>query len=349
MKPNFTFKIKFFLLVISSIPFTGCSGVGNPVTETELVMGTTCSVTLYRHSGSEIFHRVFDRIKEIDRKMAVQKEESEVSEINREAGVRAVSVSEDTFRVVERAVEISRVSGGAFDITVGPLVQLWGIGTERAGVPEEEEIKALLPVVDYRKIQLNREELSVFLEERGMALDLGAIAKGFAVDEAVEVLGRNGVERGIINLGGNIYAYGEKPEGKPWRIGVQNPEGKPGTYIGILEVINKTMATSGVYERYFIRDNTRYHHILDPETGYPVRNGLESVTVLAEDSMDADALSTAVFCLGLQAGMELVERSDGTEAVFITDDKTVILSSGLQGRFELTDRDFVIGRTQIPE
>jgi thiamine biosynthesis lipoprotein len=234
------------------------------------------------------------------------------------------------------------MSGGAFDPTVGPLVKLWGIGGDDPRLPGEEEIAGALALVDYRDLVIDREAGTAFLRRPGQALDLGAIAKGYAADEAVLAAKKARVRRALIDLGGNVFAWGERQKGEAWRIGVQDPRKERGVSLGTLRVKNKSIVTSGVYERYFEEGGKRYHHILSTEDGYPVENGLLAVTVVADSSIEADALSTAVFALGYEKGRALVETRPGTEAIFVFDDSRVILSSGIGEFFSLTGGDYRI-------
>jgi thiamine biosynthesis lipoprotein len=332
----------FSALLLLSLVFTvtGCGGEDQKYVETRFLLGTTCNITIFGGDPDTAFGRVFERIEEIESLMSVNIEISEVSRVNAMAGKRPVEVSEDTLYVVQRALEVSRLSDGAFDITVGPLVSLWGIGTEGARVPSESEIEDLLSLVDYRKVAVDEDERTVFLEETGMRIDLGGVAKGFAADEAVRILESLGVSRGIIDFGGNIEVFGEKPGREPWRIGIQKPDSDRGSYVGIAEVGEVAVVSSGTYERFFIEEGTRYHHILDPSTGYPVRNRLESVSVIHPSSTEADALSTAAFSLGMEKGLDLIERLEDAEGIFLTEDRRAILTRGLEDSFEMTHSDY---------
>lgn len=286
--------------------------------------------------------RAFSRIRQIEDRMTVNRSESEVESVNRAAGLHAVRVSPDTMEVLQAGLEFSRLGDGAFDITVGPLVKLWGIGTEKARVPSPEEIREALGHVGYRSLKLDASSAEAFLLSRSMRLDLGAIAKGYAADEAARILRFEGVKTALINLGGNILTMGKKPDGSPWRIGIQNPEDPRGTYLGIVTSAETSVVTSGVYERFFERDGVRYHHILDTRTGFPVSNGLTSVSIVTAHSMRADGFSTLLFALGLEKGMELALRTPDIQAIFIDDRRSVYLTPGLRGSFELTDSRFTI-------
>jgi thiamine biosynthesis lipoprotein len=251
-----------------------------------------------------------------------------------------VQVHDDVFAVIERAVYYAGISDGAFDPTVGPLVSLWGIGGENPRLPGQEEIDAVLPLINWRDIELNREERTVFLKRPGMVLDLGAIAKGYAADEVAAIISKARLPRAIVDLGGNILTYGTKKDKSLWRVGIQDPAESRGAYIGIVEVGEKTVVTSGVYERYFEADGVRYHHIFSPALGYPARNDLLSVTVIAGTSIDADALSTAAFVLGYEKGRALLESLAGIEGIFVFEDQSIRITAG--ANFILTDERYRI-------
>jgi thiamine biosynthesis lipoprotein len=311
-------------------------------------MGTVCAVNLYEGGSRKIYAAVFSRLRELDGMMnaragavpeeagAANSPESDLGRINRNAGREPVKVPENLIVVLERALYYAELSGGAFDPTVGPLVKLWGIGDEGARVPGKDEIQAALDLVNWRDVQVDREKGTVFLRKPGMALDLGAIAKGYAADEAAALIKNSGPRRGIIDLGGNILAFGERQGNKPWRIGVQDPGQERGGYMGILLVQDKSVVTSGVYERYFEAEGRRYHHILSTQDGYPVDKGLLSVTIIADYSIDADGLSTTVFALGYEKGRALIESLPGAEAIFVFADKSVRGTPGALEIFSLS-------------
>lgn len=340
-------RIIAVLFVIVSIFFiaSGCKAnineVNNePVSKTEFVLGTVVTIKIYDNASDEVFNQAFAKLREIEKKMTINADDSEVIAINSNAGKDFVKVSDDTFNVIKSGKYFSKLSGGRFDISIGPLVKLWNIGTEYAKVPVEQEITSKKALVDYDNVILNESEKSVMMKEKGMLLDLGGIAKGYGADEVVGILKENDVKHAIINLGGNVFAYGNKQDGTPWRVGVQNPYSSRGEYLGIVQVSNKTVVTSGVYERYFEEDGKRYHHILDPDTGYPVENNLVGISIIASSSIDADSLSTAVFALGLDKGIELIEKLENIDAVFVTNDSEVYITSGFKDNFELTDSKF---------
>lgn len=309
----------------------GCRPPGNePITETQLLLGTTISVTVYEPAEDAV-KAVFARVQEIEEKMSTTEEDydtTELLQVNRGADEAPVVVSEDTFFVIEAAKEYSEVTLGAFDLSIWPLVRLWGFGTADAGVPSVDAIEEAASRVDHESVRLDPANNSVSFAMEDMGIDVGGIAKGYAADEARRILKEHGVERALLDFGGNILTIGEKPDGTPWRIGVQGPDSRRGQFLGIVETGPMAVVTSGDYERFFEVDGVRYHHLIDPDTGYPAQNGLRSVTILAEDSIDADALSTAAFVLGVEDGARLIESLPTVEAAFVTDD-TVYLTSGI--------------------
>jgi thiamine biosynthesis lipoprotein len=324
---------------------TACSSPPARQTETELLLGTTINVTTYGDAPQRVFDRIFSRVLEIEQRMSTSEDDydtTEIMRVNDAAGREAVRVSDDTFQVVREAIRYSEMTDGAFDVSVGPLVTLWGIGTEWAAVPEEEQIDAALAAIDYRDVTLDPATRSIYLENPGMGIDVGGIAKGFAADEAERILRDEGIESALLDFGGNILTLGTKPDGSAWRIGVQVPDASRGAYLGIAEVVDRTVVTSGTYERYFEEDGIRYHHILDTDTGYPVRNELDSVTIITQGSTKADALSTAIFAMGLENGRTFVENLPDAEALFVTADKRVHMTSGMDDYFELTNEEFAL-------
>ena len=332
-------KLKLLFFVLLPV-FLSCS---QPVlSRAEFALGTVCSITLYDKARESVFNDVFTRIREIDNLMSVNIPASDVSRINAAAGIKPVQVHEDVFKVIERAVYYAEISGGAFDPSIGPLVTLWGINSENPRIPSQEEIEDILFLIDFRDIELDANTRSVFLKRRGMSLDPGAIAKGYAADEAAAIIKNAGLKRAIIDLGGNIVILGRNKDARPWRVGIQNPLEKRGVYLGILqltsEVLEQTVVTSGVYERAFEADGKSYHHIFSPSDGYPAENELYSVTIIARNSMNADALSTAAFALGLEKGRELIDSLPDTEAVFILKDKSIVKTNGAD--FSITDNSF---------
>nr|WP_321304871.1 FAD:protein FMN transferase [uncultured Sphaerochaeta sp.] len=342
------YRIPFLLIVLIGISllFVSCDKPApEPESQSFLMLGTVCKITIYDHPSDEAFSAAFDRIREIENHMSLHTDSSEIALVNANAGKDAVQVSPDTFAVIEKALEIARQSGGAFDPTIAPLVQAWDIGGENARRPPDEEIATLLPLVDYTKVELNAEAYEVYLPEEGMALDLGGIAKGYAADEVKQILLDHGVNKAIVNLGGNVLTLGRKPDESLWRIGIQDPNDGRGAYVMIVELEDTSLVTSGPYERFLEFEGETYHHILDTKTGFPVESDFTSVSIITQSSFLADALSTSVYALGYEKGMDLINSLDGVQAVFLTDDREVILSekaSDGELGYSLTDETYRI-------
>lgn len=295
-------------------------------------LGTLNEVRIYGAADRRLLNKAVGRVEEIDGRMSAFRMSGDIAALSRGAGRAPVTVHPDTFRLLRTAKDFGELSGGAFDITIRPLVELWGIGRKPGFIPERREIDRAARLVDFRDLTLEEAGRTACLKRPGQKADLGGIAKGYAADEVRRILADGGVKSALINLGGNIVAVGTRQDGAPWRIGVQNPAAVRGEFLGTLPAADQTIVTSGSNERFFIRDGVRYHHILDPRTGAPAQSGLLSVTVIAPDSMEADALSTAVFVLGIEKGTELLEKRKA-EAVFATADGRIYLTKGLVRSF----------------
>ncbi len=337
-------KIKLLLLLLITVFTIISCNTSNvePYSETSFSMGTVCSITLYEKNIDFNFDEAFAVIDGIENRMSPVIIDSELYNINSNAAVEPVKVSEDTYFVIKEGVKYAVFTNNRFDITIGPLVNLWGIGTDKQRVPDPDLINLVLPLIGSKYIKLDDETSSVYLENKNMLLELGGIAKGYAADIVRDFLIKKGFTKGIINLGGNVLTFGSKAEGTPWKIGIQNPVDSRGNYIGTLEIGESAVVTSGIYERYFEKEGKRYHHILDPYSGYPVENNLLSISIVTPSGIKADAWSTLIFLSGLSLGMELLESEDAMEGIFITKDKKIYLSSGLKDSFELISDDFVL-------
>lgn len=241
----------------------------------------------------------------------------------------------------------SEETNEAFNMTIGAVTQLWRIGFDDARKPEQSEIDNALQHIDYKKVEFNDKDKTVYLQEKGMIIDLGAIAKGYIADEAVKVLKDNGVTAAIVDLGGNVFVLGHSPRGndEPWTIGIQDPNQARGTVVGTIKESNKTVVTSGIYERYLEVDGKKYHHLFDSRTGYPFDNDIAGISIVTNKSIDGDALSTSAYAMGTKAGLEFVEGlGDGTEAIFVTKDDKVYLTKGLEDNFEIgADSGYTLG------
>lgn len=304
------------------------------------VFGTIVQLKVYGENAERAVDEAVDRLSEIDDKLSVFKEYSEISDINMRAGIKAQRVSQDTYFLLKKSVEYSKILEGAFDPTIRPLVDLWGIGTNKEGIPEKEDIEEKIKLVNYNDMIFSDKETSVMLKQKQQHIDLGGIAKGYAADEVRNIFMRNKIESAIIDLGGNIFVLGSKPNGQPWNVGIQDPLRARGEFIGIINAENKSIVTSGNYEKYFIKDGKKFHHIIDPRTGYPSESDIISVTVFSDNSIDGDGLSTGLYIIGIDKAMKLIESMKGIEAIFITEDKKIYMTSGINNNFKLVSQKY---------
>ncbi|WP_099190800.1 FAD:protein FMN transferase [Tepidibacter mesophilus] len=339
-------KIILFVLSISLLlGITGCSKKEiDPVSRETFALGTIIDFKIYdkdQDKSNEVIDKCIQRIKDIEQKMSTNIEDSEIVIVNKNAGKQSVKVSDETMYVAKKAFEYSNITNGRFNLTVYPLVSIWGIGTENARVPSQREIDQAISNIDYNDIVFDEAKNTIYLKRENQGIDLGAIAKGYVGDEIKKIFIENDIKSAFVNLGGNVMAYETKVDGSKWRIGIQNPLDTRGEYLGVVSVENKSIVTSGNYERYFEKDGKRYHHILDAKTGYPADNELIGTSIITESGIDADALSTSVYLMGLDEGRKLIESLDRVEAIFVTKDKKVYTTSGLKNIFELTNDEFI--------
>ncbi len=257
------------------------------LTSTQIIMGTTIEISIYP-SDEKALEEAFNEIKKVDKLMSTYKEDSEVSSLNRQG---EMEVSSETLEVIKKALEFSRITKGAFDITCKPLINLWKKARKEMKVPGEEEINKALSLVGYEKIILKGNLVS--FKEKGMQIDLGGIAKGYAVDKAIEVLKKKGIKRALVNAGGDLYALGESPKRGKWQIGIQDPRNQDKIFL-VIKIKDKGVATSGDYRRYFTIEGKRYSHIVNPKTGQTVEDVPRSVPIVAPEATTADALDTGV-------------------------------------------------------
>lgn len=339
-------RLSIYLLLIFSLAILGSCSKNNkviePLSKSEVLMGTVVTISLYDSKDEAILDKVFNKVKEFEAILSINENGTLVDEINDEAGIKPVKVDDDTYNIVKKSLEYSKLSNGLFDISVGPIVKLWNIGLPEARVPSQEEITEKLPLIGYNDIEIDDTNKTVFLKRKGMMIDLGGIAKGYTADVISDMLTEEGVKSAIINLGGNVFAHGKKINGDDWKIGIQDPFTERGGIVGTITTSNKSVVTSGIYERYYEENGVKYHHILNPSTGYPYDNEIAGITIVSDKSTDGDALSTSVFAMGVEEGMNFVNTLDSIDAIFITKDYKVYITDGLKSIFTLTNSDFTL-------
>ena len=318
-------KLVFYFLTLFLFFILSCS---NEKPRYEQLLGTICVVNLFEDGNDAVYDEIFARLREIEQEFSLDKRHSDLYRINTRAFVEPVTVGEDVFHVLETSLQLSEITDGAFDVTVEPLVSLWNINSGMPHVASKEELNEILPLVGYKNIVLNPENRSVRFLKEGMGLDFGGIAKGFAADEVVKICEKHYIRRAVIDLGGNIYVYGLKANGKDWNVGIKNPEYPDSVPLLKVSLPQCSVVTSGIYERYFDAGTERYHHILSPFTGKPVDNELSSVTVICRNSMLADGLTTAFFVLGERKSRDLLPKISSSfkvkvNAVFVKKNREI--------------------------
>src|SRR6056297_1988832 len=349
---RFLVAIIILIIIIGGMYFIGNNNPGNrnntiepngdvnnkvEVTKTdgsEFLMDTLVRLRIHDEQPQQILDETFNKLRYLENIFSKTITESDVSKINSNAGQKAVEVSDDTYKLLEEFYQFAEKTNGVFDPTIGPLVSLWGIGTEDQQVPTEEEIQNTLKKVDYRKLEL-RDDNKVFLKEEGMSIDLGAIAKGFAADYVLNYFNEKDVDSAFINMGGNVSVHRDKTDDTLWSIGIQDPDQTRGSIIAAVEGEDMSVVTSGNYERYFTKDGIRYHHILNPETGYPAREGIISSTVISNNSSYADALSTSFYILGIEKSFEIAKSMEDINIVLVTKNDKVYVSEELKDRIRV--------------
>lgn len=302
--------VKYILTAI--VVLVLLAGLSSPykTTKTEYLMDTLITITTYGFGNEKNVDKAFNEIKRIDNLLNVYNEKSEIFKINENASNGFVSATDEVYSLLKDAVSLTEKTNGAFDVTLHPVISLWGIGTENAKVPEDYEIKEALLKTGVQNIEFDDEKKAVKFKKDGMGINLGAFAKGYASDKAVDVLKKSGVKNAVLDLGGNVCTLGKRPLSftdalrhksfyRPFTVGIQNPGKNRGEPIEkIIASEDLFIITSGSYERYFEKDGKRYHHIIDPKTGYPAESNIKSATVVTKNGALGDALSTASFILG---------------------------------------------------
>jgi len=299
------------------------------------------TITIYDSQDQSLLQDAHDEIDRLEQLLSVTVSGSDLDRLAASAGGDFIEVSADTFYLFERSALFSTASGGLFDCTVGPLVELWGIKNSGGYLPSEAELIPVLALVDYEKVRLS-DMNQVKLEDPGMKADFGAIAKGYIADQIKTLLTSKGVRSALIDLGGDVVLVGNKPDGSDFRVGVRDPYGETSDFFAILEISGKSLVSSGSYERFFVFEDSVYHHIMDVRTGFPADNELVQVTVISDSCADGDGYSTSAFILGLDRGFSLINDTDGVEGVFVTKDKKVYVTDGVGSRLTIVSDSYAL-------
>ena len=350
-----TFSIFAASLLLSSAAFSGCSlkantaensdaGSQEPVSATAIKLNTAVTVTIYDSQDRELLTECMNLCDKYEKIFSRTASDSELYQLNHRE-LTPVAGTEDTFQVSDPLAELirkglyySELSEGAFDIAIEPLTSLWDFTAEDPQVPEDRLIQKALTKCDYHNVSVS-DNNEVILKTEDTAIELGAIAKGYIADRLKDYLISQGVKSAIINLGGNVLCIGGKPDDSSFKIGIQKPFADRSETIAVMDIKDKSVVSSGVYERCFEQDGTLYHHLLNPRTGYPYDNGLIAVTIISDESVDGDALSTTCFALGLEDGMKLAESLDNVQAFFVTSDYEIHYTKDFQKKITVTETD----------
>ncbi len=332
--------------LLFALYLSGCSKQDKIYKESRIVMDTFCTITVVSPSqerAGEAIEAGFAEIKKLEGLLNYFSPESEITAINRAAGNRPVKVSQETLEIVKKAVKTAYATDGAFDPTIAPVIKLWKFSrqTPNPSIPSRNIIKNALRLVNYKKVKINAADSEIYLEEKGMEIDLGGIAKGYAADRAVEVIRAKGIKSVLVAIAGDIKGVGLRPDMQPWKVGIQNPRPKDNKaekpwedIFATLYLRDKAISTSGDYQRFFIKDGKRYHHIINPKTGYPAESGLISVSVVAPEGYMADSLSTGILILGSDKGIALLE-SMSIDGIIVDTNKKIFLTKNLKGKINI--------------
>lgn len=338
-------------LLVSCLALNGCAAgktkehsfaeeqvAQTPYSQDLFAMDTYMSLTAYGSCGQEAVEAAIKEIQRLDGMWSVSSQTGEIYQINQQ---EQGDISEDTAKILEYAQRLYTETDGAFDISVYPLMELWGFTSQNYKVPSQEELEAILPKVNQSKIQIDFDGNKVTLA-KGQKIDLGAIAKGYTSNRIMEIYKEHGVTSGMVSLGGNVQTLGEKPDGSLWGIGIQDPDSQEGDIIGALQLKDQAVITSGGYERYFEEDGVTYHHILDTRTGFPVDKGLVSVSIVSGDGTLADGLSTSLFAMGQEKALKYWRsHSDEFDAILVNKDRKILVTQGIKDGFS-TELDYEI-------
>lgn len=336
MKKNILIYLIMILILLcscstagkSDTPTKNDSGSGN--TAEIFAMDTYMTLTAYGDKSSQALNLAKDKIKSLDETLSVGDKNSDIYKLNNNGKCKFSKESAD---ILKKSEEIYKNTNGVFNPAVYPLMKLWGFTDQNYKVPTEKEIKSLLKNIDLSDVEFDEKTLDISFKKNSMGIDFGGIAKGYTSSQLMKIFKDNGIKSAMVSLGGNVQVLGTKPDGSLWKVGIQNPDGSD-NHLGIVSIKDKAIITSGGYERYFEKDNKKYHHILDPKTGYPAESDLQSVTVVSSDGTLADAYSTALFVMGLDKSIDFWRNnSEKFDAVFYTNNNELYVTENLIDNF----------------
>ena len=316
-----------------------------PISATAIKLNTAVTVTIYDSKDKDLLTECMNLCDKYEKVFSRTSADSELYKLNHrkltpvEGTEDTYQVSDDLAELVSEGLDYSQLSEGAFDIAIEPLTSLWDFTAEDPQVPKDNLIQAALPKCDYHNISVNKTKNEITLKTADTAIELGAIAKGYIADRLKDYLVSQNVKSAIINLGGNVLCIGEKTDNSAFKIGIQKPFADRSETIAVMDIKDKSVVSSGIYERCFEQNGTLYHHLLNPETGYPYDNGLIAVTIISDKSVDGDALSTTCFALGLENGMKLAESLDDVQAFFVTSDYEIHYTKDFQKKIKVTETE----------
>ncbi len=336
----------FLLLIVIINILSACSQNkqmnNEPIREMTFALGTIIDIAVFNKKDEKALKTAIDKINNYNQIFNSHISDSEVSTFNQLSANTPYPLSDDLNTVIDTAINFSKLSDGLFDITIYPVSHLWQFSTESPHVPTDTELANYLPLVGYKHLIYDKSNQTLLKTKEQVGIDLGSIAKGYIADELATYFKKQKIQNALINLGGNVLAIGTKPNGKPWTVGIQKPFDALGTPLASIKITDKAVVTSGIYERQFEENGILYHHIIDPKTGYPMNNELLSVSIISSSATNADALSTTTYMLGAKKGLELIENTVDTEAIFILRDKNIILSSGITDNFKCLDDQYTV-------
>ena len=343
-------------LILCSAVLSGCSAQTKsgentaadsrePISATEIKLNTVVTVTIYDSQDSDLLTKCMNLCDKYEKVFSRTSADSELYKLNHrkltpvEGTEDTYQVSDDLAELISEGLDYSELSKGAFDIAIEPLTSLWDFTAEDPQVPEDSLIQAALPKCDYHNISVDKDKNEITLKTDDTTIELGAIAKGYIADRLKDYLISQNVKSAIINLGGNVLCIGGKPDNSAFKIGIQKPFADRSETIAVMDIRDKSVVSSGIYERCFEQDGILYHHLLNPKTGYPYDNGLIAVTIISDKSVDGDALSTTCFALGLEDGMKLAESLDDVQAFFVTSDYEIHYTKDFRKKIKVTETE----------